>query len=251
MTQPVVLITGATRGIGKALVQKFKENGWKIAGCARTLPTPGQEISSQPRFLEMDSSELLFQCDVSRSQDVKNGIQWVIEKYRKIDVLINNAGLAGTNPMDPNTSDELWHQILNTNLSGTYYFCKYVAPYLQDHSSRIINIASILALTGVPDQIAYCSAKHGVIGLTRSLSQYLAPRRIPVNAVCPGWVKTQMAQERMKEIGITESNLKTDVPLGRWIEPSEVADFVYYLGTSPGGSMITGQALTMDGGVLT
>jgi len=235
----VVLITGGSRGIGKALVQQFKENGWRVATCG----TNEQTLQSSP-------ADFKFGCDVSQVEEVKKGVEKVLKTLGTIDALINNAGLSGSNSLDPDSSDDFWHRIIDVNLHGTYYMCKHVAPHLPNDSGRIINIASVLALKGVPDATAYCAAKHGVLGLTRALAHQLAPRKITVNAVCPGWVRTEMAEGRMKEIGISEKNLETWVPLKRYIEPHEVADFVYYLASSAGSAMITGQALTIDGGTL-
>ncbi|MFT3771672.1 MAG: SDR family oxidoreductase [Minicystis sp.] len=141
----------------------------------------------------------------------------------------------------------LWHQIIDVNLHGTYHVCKHALPHLPDGRGRIINISSILGVKGVSDQTAYCTSKHAVIGLTRSLAHLAAPRRITVNALCPGWVRTEMAEERMREIGVTEADFKHTVPLGRFIEPGEVADLAIYL-VSEAASGITGQALLIDGG---
>jgi NAD(P)-dependent dehydrogenase (short-subunit alcohol dehydrogenase family) len=235
----VILITGGSRGIGKALVTQFQEQGWSVATC-----------SSSERGLKDSSADFKFQCDVGNRNQVLQGIDQVLKNLGRIDALINNAGLSGSNSLDPKDSDELWHRMLDVNLNGTYYLCKYAAPHLPDHTGRILNIASVLALKGVPDATAYCAAKHGVLGFTRAFAQALAPRKITVNAICPGWVRTEMAESRMAEIGFTEQTLSQAVPLGRFIEPSEVADFAYYLINSRGAAMITGQALTIDGGTL-
>jgi NAD(P)-dependent dehydrogenase (short-subunit alcohol dehydrogenase family) len=241
--QKVVLITGGSRGIGWSIVSRFKEAGWFVAAYAR----------SKTAF-KSTLADFIFGCDVSQAEDVKKSIQALMEQLRKlgmpekIDLLINNAGLAGTNPLDPTSSDDLWDQIIGVNLRGTYLMSKYAAPYLPDETGKIINISSVLGLKGVPDQTAYCAAKHGVIGLTRSMALYLAPRKITVNAICPGWVRTEMAAQRMKELSLVESDFKKSVPLGRFIEPYEIADFAYQLSTSMSSSMITGQSLAIDGG---
>ncbi len=232
-----VLITGGSRGIGKATVDLFKEQGWTVATC-----------SSHKEGLKNSLADFTFECDVTQVQSIQREISKLIQKIGKIDALVNNAGLSGENPMGPQSSDDLWHRIIDVNLNGTYYGCKYAAPYLPDGTGRIINIASVLALRGVPDAIAYCSAKHGVLGLTRALSHWLAPRKITVNAICPGWVRTQMAEDRMKEIGIQETDLKKSIPLGRLIEPAEVAELIYSLASSSATGMMTGQALILDGG---
>lgn len=235
----IALITGGSRGIGKAIVEHFKHQDWIVATCG-----------TNANRIKDCIADFKFECDVSRIDSVKSMIHELVKQTQKIDVLVNNSGLSGSNSLDPDMSDDLWHRIVDVNLHGTYYTCKYSLPFLPDGSGRIINIASVLALKGVPDSTAYCAAKHGVLGLTRALAHSLAPRKITVNAVCPGWVRTQMAEGRMKEIGISESDLKVGVPLQRFIEPQEVADFVYYIASSKGASMITGQALTIDGGTL-
>ncbi len=234
-----VLITGGSRGIGLALVKKFKAEGWWVATCA----THESHLLNNP-------ADFTFVCDVSKPLQVKKGIEETLQKRGQLDALMNNAGLTGDNPMAPDSSDELWHRIIDVNLHGTYYFCKYAGTHLRNDTGRIVNIASNLALRGVPDAIAYCAAKHGVLGLTRSLAHYFAPRRITVNALCPGWVRTDMAASRFVELKITEKDAQASIPLGRLIEPEEVADFAYFLVDSKGGAMTTGQALTLDGGLL-
>lgn len=171
-----------------------------------------------------------------------------VKALGRIDVVINNAGLAGTNSLDASDDDAFWNQIIDVNLNGTYYISKYALPQMND-GGRIINVASVLALKGVPDQTAYCAAKHGVLGFTRSLAHALAPRRITVNVICPGWTRTDMAHGRMAELGMTEASLKGSVPLGRFIEPVEIAQMAAYL-ASDAASGVTGQSFTIDGGVL-
>ena len=235
----VVLITGGSRGIGKALVNRFKEGDWIVATCA-----------TQESHLKNSSADLVFECDVSDVEAVKKGIQKVLNQCGRLDALINNAGTVGNNPLDPGSSDELWHRIIDVNLNGTYYMCKLAAPHLPDGTGKIVNIASVLALKGVPDATAYCAAKHGVLGFTRAFAHVLARRKITVNAICPGWVRTDMGAERMQEIGITEKDIQRSVPLGRLIEPTEIADLTYTLCNSQGSAMITGQAISIDGGIL-
>jgi len=237
MRSPVVVVTGASRGIGLALTEKFKKENWLIAGCAKSQ-------TSSPYC------DLSFACDVTDEAQVRAFAQATQKKFGQIDVLINNAGLAGTTDMNPESPSDSWHSVLNTNLTSVFLMAKHFGPLLREQTGRIISIASVLGLKGVPDQPAYCAAKHGVIGLTRSLAHYYAPKRITVNAICPGWVRTDMAQLRMTELNLSETELKNGVPLGRFIEPHEVAEFAFFL-SSPSASMISGQALAIDGGVLT
>lgn len=234
----VALVTGGSRGIGLALVKRFRAAGFRVAACATTRE--GASASG---------ADVAFACDVSRADDVERGIAEVLQRLGRLDVVVNNAALAGTNPLEAGSSDELWFRILDVNLTGTYLVTKRALPHLPDGSGRVINIASTLGLRGVPDQTAYCAAKHGVVGFTRALALHTAPRRIPVNAICPGWVRTDMASQRAAELGVSEDELARGVPIGRMVEPEEVAELALYL-TGEAAASITGQTLTIDGGSL-
>jgi NAD(P)-dependent dehydrogenase (short-subunit alcohol dehydrogenase family) len=234
--QPVVFVTGGSRGIGKALVEKFQAEGWKVAACAVHAKESG--------------ADLHLVCDVGDVEQVRVAIQSIMNTFGRLDAVINNAGATGTNSLDPKENDDLWHRAININLNGTYYVSKYALPYLPNNKGRIVNISSVLGLKGVPGATAYCAAKHGVVGFTKALAHDTAPRRITVNAICPGWVRTDMALNRMKEIGLSEEQLAASVPLGRFIEPDEVAELAYYLVASDASAGITGQTFTIDGGAL-
>lgn len=236
MSTPVVFITGASRGIGASLAGRFHRGGYVVAGCARSV-------------IESTDVDLGLECDVARVDQVKRCIATVVERFGHIDVVINNAGLAGTNSLDPDADDSFWHEVMGVNLHGTYYVCKHALPHMPDRRGRIINIASVLGLRGVPDQTAYTAAKHGVVGFTRALAQLVASRGISVNAICPGWTRTSMAQGRMQELGLDEMALARSVPLGRMLEPDEVAEFAFYVASEAAGG-ITGQALVIDGGAI-
>ena len=237
--QKVVLITGGSRGIGEALVNYFKlHDKWTVATCA-----------TSKKGLSQSEADIKFVCDVTNVDQVKAGISQIIKRYSQIDVLINNAGIAGSNPLTPDSSDRLWHKILDTNLNGTYYMCKYALPYIKPHQGRIINIASTLGIRGVADQSAYCAAKHGVIGLTKSLALYAAPKKITVNAICPGWVDTEMAEGRFVDLDITRNDAQKDIPLGKILNPKEIASLAYYLASSESACNVTGQSFVIDGGI--
>jgi NAD(P)-dependent dehydrogenase (short-subunit alcohol dehydrogenase family) len=182
-------------------------------------------------------------CDVSDA----DAVHGLFSGLDRVDVLVNCAGIAGANRLDGD--DALWHAIIGSNLHGTYHCCKAALPLLADGSGRIVNIASVLGLRGVPDQTAYCAAKHGVVGFTRALALALAPRGITVNALCPGWVATGMAEARYRDLGITEAEAAAGVPTGRIATPQEIADAVAWL-LRPESRGITGHALPIEGGVL-
>lgn len=166
----------------------------------------------------------------------------------RLDLLVNNAGLAGADPAGED--EDFWDAVLATNLTGAMRCSRAALRILPDRTGRIVNIASVLGLRGVPDQIAYCAAKHGVVGLTRALAMAAAPRGITVNAVCPGWVDTDMARQRFAELGMTADQAAAGVPTGRIATPYEVAEMVAFLSRVGAGS-VTGQALVVDGGALT
>jgi NAD(P)-dependent dehydrogenase (short-subunit alcohol dehydrogenase family) len=232
-----VLVTGGSRGIGLAIVERFKSAGWRAAACARSL----EHLAENP-------ADLRFACDVADPEAVRQGIAAVVREFGAIDALVNSAGLAGSNPLDPDSDDDLWHRLIDVNLNGTYYFTKYTFPHIRD-GGHIVNIGSLLSHKGVADQTAYTAAKHAVLGFTRAFARHAAARGVTVNVVCPGWVRTDMARDRWAELDIDENAAASDVPLGRVVEPAEVASLVHFLASGEAGA-ITGQAFNIDGGTL-
>ena len=222
------IVTGGTRGIGQAIADRLAAEGWDVLTLAR------QPIVSEHRFVA---------CDVADAASVSR----VFALLDRTDALINCAGIAGANFLEGD--DTVWHAIIGSNLHGTYHCCKAAVPLLPDQTGRIVNIASVLGLRGVADQTAYCAAKHGVVGFTRALALVLAPRGITVNALCPGWVDTDMATRRYADLGITAEQAAAGVPSGRVASPAEVADAVVWL-LRPESRCITGHALPIDGGSL-
>jgi NAD(P)-dependent dehydrogenase (short-subunit alcohol dehydrogenase family) len=222
------VVTGGTRGIGRAVADRLAAEGWDVLVLAR------YSVTSPHRFAA---------CDVADAASVGA----VFGRLGRVDALVNCAGTAGANRLDGD--DALWHTIIGSNLHGTYHCCKAALPLLPDGVGRIVNIASVLGLRGVPDQTAYCAAKHGVVGLTRALALAVAPRGITVNALCPGWVDTDMAVQRYAELGITAEQAAAGVPTGRIASATEVADATIWL-LRPEARGITGHALPIDGGGL-
>jgi NAD(P)-dependent dehydrogenase (short-subunit alcohol dehydrogenase family) len=237
MSAPLALVTGGVRGIGRAIAAALAAAGYEVIAAARTAPM--EPLPTGLRFAALD---------VRDAVAVNALFERIAREPSRLQVLVNNAGLAGANALD-GASDHLWHDIIATNLYGTYHCSKAALPLLPDKIGRIVNIASVLGLKGIADQTAYSAAKHGVIGFTRALALAAAPRGITVNAVCPGWVRTDMAYQRFQEIGNDEAAAAAATPTGRITEPAEVAAVVRFLCSTEAGN-ITGQTITIDGGTL-
>ena len=226
------VVTGGTRGIGAAVAARLLADGFEVIAAARRPPP---KPLAGVRFRS---------CDVADPAAVRA----LFAPLERVEALVCCAGTAGANRLDTE-DDSLWHDIIATNLHGAYYCCKAALPLLPDDAGRIIVVASVLGLRGAADQTAYCAAKHGVIGLVRALALAVAPRGITVNAVCPGWVDTEMAQRRFAELGIAREQAAAALPTGRIVLPEQVAASVAFLLSAEAAS-ITGHALPVDGGGL-
>jgi ketoreductase len=200
-------------------------------------------------------SVLGLQMDVRKKQDIETAAEQLVSRWGPIHILVNNAGISSLSLID-DPDDGKWYDIVDTNLNGLYLVTKAVLKRMPDHSGgRVINISSVLGRFGVPGYAAYCTTKHGVIGFTRALALEVVSRGITVNTICPGWVDTEMAALGINETaalqGITPQQFKSQavagVPIGRFLEPDEIAELVCYI-ASDAAKGITGQAINICGG---
>jgi NAD(P)-dependent dehydrogenase (short-subunit alcohol dehydrogenase family) len=239
------VVTGGSRGIGRAIAVELVNAGAQVTIMGRSSDTLHETAAA------IGIQALV--CDVTDPGSVR----LAFESCKPVDVLVNNAGAARSAPFYK-TDLDLWEQMITVNLTGTYLCSREViAGMLARHSGRIVNIASTAGLKGYPYVSAYCAAKHGVIGLTRALAQEVAAKGITVNAVCPGYVATEMTTETIDNIvrltGRSHDDARADLiknnPQGRLISAEEVAQTVLWL-LSPAAMALNGQAIALAGGEL-
>lgn len=240
-----VLITGGSRGIGKAVAMKFAENGYKIIINYVSDKTDTEQLKKE--LLQAGAADiLLIKADVSNSEDVKNMVKETIEKFEKIDVLVNNAGITKDNLL-MRMSEEEFDKVIQINLKGTYLVTKEVTRYMmKKKKGSIVNLASVVGVAGNAGQCNYAASKAGIIGLTKSVAKELASRNIRANAVAPGFIETDMTNVLKDEI---KENINRQIPLKRMGTAREVAELVYFLGEDS-SSYITAQVINVDGGMI-
>ncbi|WP_433859352.1 SDR family NAD(P)-dependent oxidoreductase [Streptomyces kronopolitis] len=254
-SKPVAIVTGATSGMGLAITERLAEQGNRVYVCARREDVLAETIKSlQAKGFDVDGSS----CDVGSPEQVRQFVGSAVERYGTIDILVNNAGRSGGGAT-AEISDELWIDVINTNLTSVFVMTKAVLTLggMQNKGwGRIINIASTGGKQGVIHAAPYSASKHGVVGFSKALGLELAPTGVTVNAVCPGFVETPMAErvrEHYSEIwGVSTSEtfdrITARVPIRRYVETDEVAAMVEYLVSDRAGA-VTAQALNVCGGL--
>jgi 3-oxoacyl-[acyl-carrier protein] reductase len=238
----VALVTGASRGIGRAIALRLAACGATIAGVARSREALDGTLQA---IREAGGTAEGWGANVADSADVQRVVEEVEAKFTKIHVLVNNAGVTRDGLM-LRMEDSAWDDVINTNLKGTFFFARAVGVIMmRARYGRIINISSVSGLMGNPGQANYSASKAGVIGFSRTIARELAPRNITVNVVAPGFISTDMTDVLPDKI---KTEVKERIPVRRLGAPEDIADLVCYL-AGPGASYITGQVIAVDGGM--
>jgi 3-hydroxybutyrate dehydrogenase len=245
------LVTGAARGIGLMVARRLLQQGCRVTLTGRNV----QALEQAAQQLEPLGEVGFVAGDVGRAESVSAAFAKAREQFGPVDILVNNAGQAVSERFDRMT-EQAWHSMLSVNLTGTFHCIQAALPdMLAQKWGRIVNVASTAGLQGYAYVSAYCAAKHGVVGLTRSLALEVAKKGITVNAVCPGYTETDLVRDAldniMKKTGMTldeaRAKLAESNPQGRLVQPEEVADAVAWL-CQPGAGAVNGQSIPVDGG---
>ena len=240
----IAVVTGAGRGIGRAIALQFAELGAKVVVNYRNSITQVEELLTAIK--NAGGEAFAVRADISREEEAKSLINATVEHYGRVDVLVNNAGITRDNLLMRMTEEE-FDSVMNTNLKGTFFCLKHAAAVmLKQRSGRIINISSVVGITGNIGQVNYAASKAGVIGMTKSAARELASRGITVNAVAPGFIQTDMTDglpDKVKEASLAS------IPLKRYGTVREIAGAVSFLASEAAG-YITGQVLQVDGGMV-
>ncbi|MBM3201455.1 MAG: 3-oxoacyl-ACP reductase FabG [Chlamydiae bacterium] len=240
------IITGGTRGIGKAIAIAFAEQGADIA-IFGTSEERGQEVVSALEAVKASSEQKFFfkKVDVSSNQEVKENIHHVLEIFENVDILVNCAGIT-RDKLLMKMEEEDWDAVLDINLKSVYNTTQIlIRPMMKKRSGRIINITSVIGLMGNPGQVNYAASKAGMIGMTRSLAKEVASRNITVNCIAPGFIDTDMTNQLSDE---QKEGILKQVPMGRLGNGKDIANAAVFLASSD-GDYITGQVITIDGGM--
>ncbi len=241
------LVTGGTAGIGKAIARLFAEQGADVAIFGTNKERAEQtvrEIEAVKTSPEQKIQSYL--VDVSKSKEVEAVIQQLLESFGKIDVLVNNAGITRDNLLI-RMSEEDWDLVVDVNLKSIYNTCRALArPMMKARSGSIINITSIVGLTGNAGQVNYAASKSGMIGFTKSLAKELASRGVRANCVAPGYIETQMTEVLPPQV---KEGILAKIPLSRIGQPRDIAHAALYLACDL-SNYVTGQVLAVDGGMV-
>ena len=244
LTGKVALVTGASRGIGAAIACRLARAGAKVAVNYHFSRDAAASVVDD--ITSEGGDALLLEGDVSQDDFAQSAVKRVLEQWQRIDILVNNAGINRDRLLLRMTPDE-WDQVLEVNLRGAFLCTKYVLPHLiRQHSGRVVNISSVVGISGNPGQANYAAAKAGLIGFTKAVAREVASRKVTINALAPGFITTGMAEELPED---TRKQIMERIPMGQFGTPEDVAEAALFLCTD-GAAYITGQVLAIDGGLI-
>ena len=242
--EKIALVTGSSRGIGRAVARELARQGWRVCVNYRVRQDCAESLAAE--LAAEGHAIMTYQADVSQRQQVQAMVRAIQEKWGPVSLLVNNAGVAGQ-ALFQDVTDEMWHRYFSTNVDGAYHAIQAVLPaMLHHHEGCIINTSSIWGLRGASCEVTYSCTKAALIGLTRSLAAELAPTHIRVNCVAPGVIRTDMLDALPAEV---LPQLAQETPMGRLGTPEDIAHAVAFL-ASDKADFITGQVLTCDGGFI-
>ena len=240
MSEKLALVTGGSRGIGKACALELAKAGYDVVINYAGNVDAANKTVEELKALGVNAEAVKF--DVSNQEDVEAGIAGIVERHGRIDVLVNNAGITRDGLFMRMTAEN-WNAVINTNLSSAYYVSQPVVKVMmKQRSGAIVNMASVVGVSGNAGQANYSAAKAGLIGLTKTLAKELGSRGIRVNAVAPGFINTDMTKD------LDTSKFTDFIPLKRLGEPEDIARAVKFLAVD--GTYVTGQVLEVDGGLI-
>jgi glucose 1-dehydrogenase len=237
----VAIVTGAGQGIGRAIARHLVAEGATVV-VAELDPQTGQAAADA-----LGEGAIFFQTDVTRKADVQGMVAATLGAFGRVDILVNNAGVFQRDPTEE-LDEEIWDRVLDVDLKGTFLCCQAVGRVMiRQRAGRIVNISSINGLVAFPERLAYNCSKAGVVALTRVLASEWAMHNITVNAVAPGYVRTEATDEHIADGWFDEAGILRRTPLGRWIEMDDIARAVAFLASDQAAN-ITGVVLPVDGG---
>ena len=242
LADKVVIVTGGSRGIGRATALALATEGAKVVVNYARSSNAADEVVTE--ITAAGGEAIAIGADVSQAEEVDSLIKQTLNKFSRIDILVNNAGIT-RDTLLMRMKPEDWQAVINLNLTGVFLCTKAVTrTMLKQKSGRIINITSVAGQMGNPGQANYSAAKAGVIGFTKTVAKELASRGITVNAVAPGFITTDMTEDTKSE------DIIKFIPLGRYGKPEEIAGMIRFLAADPAAAYITGQVFNVDGGMV-